>query len=60
MVPRGLRDSVMLCLAFALINKDTSPMIIAGKAKDCGGVSSQSGAYVKLCIVNSAEFRHSL
>jgi len=37
MLPRELCDSVMLCLVFALINKDMSPMIIAGKAEDCWG-----------------------
>lgn len=33
MVPRVLRDSVMLCLTFALINKDISPMIIKEKQR---------------------------
>lgn len=44
-------DSVMLCLAFALINKDMSPMIIAETAKDCGGVCPQLGACVVLRLV---------
>lgn len=51
MLPRELWDSVMLCLVFALINKDISPMIIARKAEGCGGVCPQLGAYVILRLL---------